>query len=47
MSPTYYVVEMARLDAELKASRGNLQRLQQIAQAQTNLMRGMYGQRLA
>jgi hypothetical protein len=45
MSPTCYVVEMARLAGEIKAARltGDLPRLQELAGEQTFLMQRMYG----
>jgi hypothetical protein len=45
MSPTYYAVQMARLDRAVDAARfaGDLPRLQQLAGERTLLMQRMYG----
>jgi hypothetical protein len=45
MSPTYYAVEMRRLDEELEAARraGDLPRMQRLLGEQTGLMTAMYG----
>ncbi|MEH2570241.1 hypothetical protein [Bradyrhizobium sp. AZCC 2289] len=45
MSPTYYAIQMARLDSEIEAARlaGDLPRLQELAGEQTLLMQRMYG----
>jgi hypothetical protein len=45
MSPTYYAVQMARLNREIETARlaGDLPRLQKLAGEQTLLMQRMYG----
>jgi len=49
MSPTYFAVQMARLDELLEAAllAGDLQRMQEVLGEQTSLLRAMYGHRLA
>lgn len=45
MSPTYYMVEMTRLDGEIEQARlaGDLPSLQELADEQAMLMQRMYG----
>jgi hypothetical protein len=45
MSPTYFAVHMARLDARIEAAceAGDILLLQKLAGEQTSLLRSMYG----
>jgi hypothetical protein len=45
MSPTYFAVQMARIDEELEAARqaGDFQRMQGLLAEATSLLRSMYG----
>jgi hypothetical protein len=45
MSPTYFAVQMARVDAELEVARkaGDLPRMQRLLGEATSLLRSMYG----
>jgi hypothetical protein len=49
MSPTYFVVQMARVDEELEVARkaGDLQRMQRLLAEATSLLKSMYGHTLA
>jgi hypothetical protein len=45
MSPTYFEVRKAELDAKLEAARkaGDIRGMQQLLAAKTSLLRSMYG----
>jgi hypothetical protein len=49
MSPTYFAVHMARLDARIEAAckAGDILLLQKLAGEQASLLRSMYGHPLA
>jgi hypothetical protein len=49
MSPTFFAVQMAQLDEQIKAAckAGDIPRLQELAGEQMLLLRAMYGQKLA
>jgi hypothetical protein len=49
MSPTYYAVRNAELDAKLEAARlaGDIRTMQPLLAEKTSLLRAMYGQKLA
>ncbi len=49
MSPTYFAVQMARLDEELEAARkaGDIRRMQRLVGEQQSLLESVYGRPLA
>jgi hypothetical protein len=49
MSPTYYAVDMARLNSEIETARlaDNITRMQRLVGEQQSLLEAMYGRPLA
>jgi hypothetical protein len=49
MSPTYYAVQMARLNGEIETARlaGDITRMQRLIGEQQSLLEAMYGRPLA